>query len=1049
MRQFLLVLVMSLWMTVYSQRVVDISTGEISTTAGLTTSVNKTVTPIEGGYKVSYCFDKAALLPDSRCAGAEECILEGFTTNQIPGYPAFPYAADLFFVPEGNAYTVKLLSQEWILIDGKPSPGKCYRSVNDSVFDRASDFQPILPYDGFFPSGLVEEEPSISYRDSELIKIGITPVQYDYVNEKVRLCKSLEYEVLFSKSNSFYRVGSVEKSSVTNGFQYDPYLSLSTLNYDFENSNASDSIYSPKSSNLNFNQDPKTYLIISIPGYASAIKQLASWKKTIGFNVIERYNTSWSSASIKQTIKEIQSSGISIDYLLLIGNHSQVPSNVATFNISPYILNHVAVSDLYYTTKSNTIHNYTDIIPQFSYGRLPVNNAQEALCVIDKVISYEKSPYIGAGFYDSNLFISRLECNSDGVARRRNTQTAYELSRYMRELDNSPELLFYTMPKACPKTWSDYSYIRKEDGSCVMSFGKEIPAEIQKPHYAWNATNQDITTAINNGKSLVFYFSHGLSTSWSDFKYTTSSLEEINNQNKLPLILSMSCFTSDFSATGCLGEKFLTKSNGGAVAFLGFTDETYTTYTDMFGFHLFNGIWPTPGVWAPISWSEGAYTPSLNNSVKGITELGTLHRYAITKTVSDMKNMSLSNQFNEYQAAIFSLFGDPGLNFYSATPIPITVKSIVNKNDELVITPSSRCTLTVYDKNTGSVTNTYITNSITIPSASVVADCVFTLHSPGMIPYTLNLSSVGKKPRRTIEEGKMIAAGKEWKYYTPCNWYMCEDDPQLNTDEDFIYINMRFSGTVEVEGQTYLKCYLYKERDQFDPETAALAAYMREEDNRIYVRYLQSTIYDRLTNGIAFILHGGPTYSNLWDYEWKNEYSEERCIYDFNLEKGDRLWLYDGYGDFTVDDIKTVEYDGKEFEQMTYHNEELGTYSAIQTVGPVIGLVPFPNQWCLSTFATPWELWGVFDEYQVPLYLTAEGILGLKDMGEDLADIFYSGDMLRIKTTTPTTVSVSDSRGRTVFLGKCDGDFTYNTSELCPGIYIVSTSTARKKIIVR
>ena len=91
----------------------------------------------------------------------------------------------------------------------------------------------------------------------------------------------------------------------------------------------------------------------------------------------------------------------------------------------------------------------------------------------------------------------------------------------------------------------------------------------------------------------------------------------------------------------------------------------------------------------------------------------------------------------------------------------------------------------------------------------------------------------------------------------------------------------------------------------------------------------------------------------------------------------------------------------------------------------------------------------MFDEYQVPLYLTAEGILGLKDMGEDLADIFYSGDMLRIKTTTPTTVSVSDSRGRTVFLGKCDGDFTYNTSELCPGIYIVSTSTARKKIIVR
>ena len=1032
----------------YAQRVIDINKGEFSTTSDMAPSVAKTVTPIDGGYRVEYLFNKAVFIPVSDYADAEECILEGFTINHIPGYPAFPYSSDFFFVPKGEVATVTLLSQEWIEIEGKPSPGKSYRSTNDSITDPSYDFQPILPYNGFFPNNLIEKEQIIPYRDCELVKIGITPVQYDNANGIIRLCKSLEYEVHISSCLSSYGIDSVEKSSDSNDYEYDPYLSLITANYDFEQSNDRATKSRDNSPNLNFNLDPKTFLIISIPEYSSAIKKLANWKKTIGFNVIERYRASWTSTSIQQVINETKDSGITIDYLLLIGNHSQVPAHSVSYKLP--LVNRLinAVSDIYYTTKSNTTNDQTGIMPQFSYGRLPVNNKDEALNVVNKIISYEKTPPDNADFYNSGLFISHMECNSNGVAHRRNTQTAYELSSYLKELGKQPEILFHTLPSANPKLWSDYSYKRDANGSCISSLTKDIPIEIQKPQYAWNASSSDIITSINSGRNLAYYFSHGLSDSWNNMHFSTSSLENLHNQNKLPLILSMACHTANFTSQGCLGEKFITKSDGGAIAFLGFTEETFTPHTEMISFHIFNGLWPSPGISAPVSWSSNQFMPSTNNSSKGIMELGALHRYALTRTVGDMKIIPLTDKYNEYQVAIFSLLGDPSVNFQKDKPMPIKAKYIINKNNELEITPSSKCILTVYNKHTGSVNNTYVTNSISIPVAQVTSDCILTFHAPGLIPHTLKIPSVGEKQVQRKEQDKMISTDKVWKYYTTSNWYMWEDDPELNQD-DYIYIKMRFSGTVEIEGHTYLKCYLYKERDTFNPETAALAAYMREEDNRIYVRYLKSTYGSPLTNGIAFILNGGPTYIDFFDYEWENDYTQERCIYDYNLEIGDRFVLSEGYPEFTVNDIKYVEYADNQYEQMFYHNDELGSYSAIRAVGPELGLIPFPNQWSFTLSETPWELFGMFDEYDRPIYLTHTGILGVEDIDDDVSEIILSDGILRIKTHRPECVKFIDTEGRTVWSAKCDKTLEFDTSDIIPGLYIAVTSSARKKIIIK
>lgn len=126
-------------------------------------------------------------------------------------------------------------------------------------------------------------------------------------------------------------------------------------------------------------------------------------------------------------------------------------------------------------------------------------------------------------------------------------------------------------------------------------------------------------------------------------------------------------------------------------------------------------------------------------------------------------------------------------------------------------------------------------------------------------------SRVKENPNRTIREDRI------WEYAfierkTP-------GDPK-----DTRLINMRFSGTTEINGKTYNNCYICPSWIEFipDPEQTMLYCYAREENGKIY------TLWQADYNMNTYYKCG-----MLWGIVPDNYSSDEVLSYDFSLKDGE------------------------------------------------------------------------------------------------------------------------------------------------------------------
>lgn len=79
-------------------------------------------------------------------------------------------------------------------------------------------------------------------------------------------------------------------------------------------------------------------------------------------------------------------------------------------------------------------------------------------------------------------------------------------------------------------------------------------------------------------------------------------------------------------------------------------------------------------------------------------------------------------------------------------------------------------------------------------------------------------------------ENRVVREDRTWRYYSALN---CNMEPSQD-----IYLDVRFSGTTEIDGMEYSNCYVWKEEEEFSEENAILIAYMREENGKVYARYI-------------------------------------------------------------------------------------------------------------------------------------------------------------------------------------------------------------------
>ena len=411
----------------------------------------------------------------------------------------------------------------------------------------------------------------------------------------------------------------------------------------------------------------KDYLILSTPEFEEAVRRLADWKRTLGFGVHTRLRGDWTPEHIKSAVKEVYRSAPSLYYLLIVGDHDDVPAE----DMARTIVNqddgnsYQYVTDYYY----GCMDGEDDVLADLYRGRLPVSTATEAMTVVDKIIRYERNPVRDTAFYDTGLHCAYFEdCTpygwngpGDGIEDKRFTLTSEEVRNYM-----------LSKGKAVNRVYFAYDYRETDDyppptfwNNGEFAWGDSIPVELQRPYFAWDGDSADIVRYIDEGAFYVLYRGHGTDSTWVQPYFTGDNILSLANGDRLPVIFSINCETGSFQEDDCFAEAFLQKRNGGAIAVYAATEKSWPGYNDAMVIGMFDAIWPDPGVDSKLyNFLHMTTSPS---RLWETTRLGEILDQGLRR-MEETWGAYRGHIYTQFSKEIFHCFGDPGMRIYTDTP---------------------------------------------------------------------------------------------------------------------------------------------------------------------------------------------------------------------------------------------------------------------------------------------------------------------------------------------------------------------------------------------
>lgn len=283
-----------------------------------------------------------------------------------------------------------------------------------------------------------------------------------------------------------------------------------------------------------------------------------------------------------------------VGYIVLLGRGSLDPKNNRLTN--SYYRNMLPVygnppSDGYFVNFNLNGFTY---FHEAAIGRLPAYTQQEAQDMVNKIIAYENEPP------------QRWWKNFNMITGGPNRIEQIQYQTQSNELVNN-----YITPAPISGIAEK---IYRNDSAGYITF-----------NYA-----DSIKNAINRGGLIVNFIGHAASQNWE------LGLEEpqtLSNGNRLPLVLSMTCFTGINADANfrSFGEKFVFTPNRGALGFLGTTGWSFSGAGNEINKHIFIGL-----------------------SQDTIRRLGSLIKFANNRMLPDTSNFQVRNMINCY-----NLLGDP------------------------------------------------------------------------------------------------------------------------------------------------------------------------------------------------------------------------------------------------------------------------------------------------------------------------------------------------------------------------------------------------------
>ncbi len=259
-------------------------------------------------------------------------------------------------------------------------------------------------------------------------------------------------------------------------------------------------------------------IVICYDDYLQAINPYVDWKnqKGIQTDLYSIFDIGADSTSMKNFIQSDYDANDGLTFVQLVGDIDQIPS-----------LSH---SDIELGTGASdpkfALLEGDDSYPDIFVGRFSAETIEQVETQVERTIYYERDIIEGEWLHKAFGIARHLGPGDDGeyddehIANIRQDLLAYTFTE-VDELYPSPSI-------------------------------------------------EDITNAINEGRSFGNYAGHGSNTGWTSVYFYNDNVNGLINENKLPFICSVACLNGNFTGNTCFAETWLRSTNNenptGAIA---------------------------------------------------------------------------------------------------------------------------------------------------------------------------------------------------------------------------------------------------------------------------------------------------------------------------------------------------------------------------------------------------------------------------------------------------------------------------------------------------
>jgi hypothetical protein len=522
-----------------------------------------------------------------------DLLTESLTSE--PGYPELPYLANILAVPDRAAISVEVIETgETMIFKDISLPPARESWIEGSPEPPYQENARAYMSGELFPADYANADPPSIFRDFRIARISAFPVHYLPARKELQVLTSITVRVNYGKGEVINPKTTARKAIAPSfGQLYRSFI----LNYQ----HVLESCYGGR-------EEGRELILCIMPDiFAESFQVYADWKRQSGIDVhITKFTDIGANANDPDIIKAHIADAYHNwenppTYVLIVGDDGVFPKKIVVYPDYSF-----PDEDYFVEIDGN------DYFPEMMIGRFTNEGEYRMQVMINKFLMYEKTPYLT----DPNWLIKGTCCSNNAYASQPETKR--------------------------------FAYHKMKDDGGFLS------VDTMMSNAGCTYDLQDVTNAINNGRSFLNYRGEGWYDGWhaNCYYFSVSDVAALTNGQKFTFVTSIGCGVAAFQAGGgnCFGEEWIEMGTmnapRGAAAFLGPVSNTHTAFNNEIDRGIYMGMF-----------DEGLETPG----------------QALLRGKLNMYNVFGNVYYVEYHFKIYCCLGDPSIHIWKTIPQVVNV----------------------------------------------------------------------------------------------------------------------------------------------------------------------------------------------------------------------------------------------------------------------------------------------------------------------------------------------------------------------------------------